>query len=204
MEGGTYDVAVASNVEALREAFNRFFSRFLGREDLSVEIEMGAGYKNAVKTYLKDTGQYLWVDSDDLDTAKWYERLENDEKPIMIALDDRKHIYFMIQEMEAWFLKQPDCFDRWAEAEGYIRVKGDTLIKDDNTIAGKNIEALQKPSDIVDTIIQRYFERIDAKGRQRKVKYGKLKSAPGLIDNLDARSLEEVDAQLARFHNEIP
>ena len=105
----------------------------------------------------------------------------------------------MIQEMEAWFLKQPDCLERWGAAQGYTRMKNETAIADDNQIAGKDIESLSEPSKIVGIIIQRYFERALPDGQKKKVKYGKLKSAPAIIDHLDEHALVAVDEELHRF-----
>ena len=108
-------------------------------------------------------------------------------------------MFFMIQEMEAWFLKQPDCLERWGAAQGYTRTNADTAIAADNQIAGKDIESLSKPSRIVGVIVQRYFERTLPDGKKKKVKYGKLKSAPSIIDNLDEQSLVTIDKELFRF-----
>ena len=105
----------------------------------------------------------------------------------------------MIQEMEAWFLKQPECLERWGAAQGYTRTNPDTAITADNQIAGKNIESLSKPSKVVGIIVQRYFERTLPDGKKKKVKYGKLKSAPSIIDIIDEQSLITVDKELFRF-----
>ena len=105
----------------------------------------------------------------------------------------------MIQEMKAWFLKQPECLDRWGKTQGYKRVKGDTEISEDNQIKGKDVESLSKPSKILGVIIQRYFERTLPNGKKVKLKYGKLKSAPSIIDELDEETLVSDDKELYRF-----
>ena len=105
----------------------------------------------------------------------------------------------MIQEMEAWFLKQPECLERWGESQSFVRTKKETAIASDNQIAGKDIESLSEPSRIVGVIVQRYFERVLPNGKKKKVKYGKLKSAPAIIDNLDEQALVAVDKELYRF-----
>ena len=52
VEGGTYDLNSSeetfNNVEALRESLNKLFSRLLKRDDISVRVDMGAGYKGNV------------------------------------------------------------------------------------------------------------------------------------------------------------
>jgi len=206
VEGGTLDPNVSddtfNNVEALRESLNKLFSRLLKRDDISVRVDIGAGYRNAARMFVKQAANhYLYVDSDDVDTDKWFVKLDNPDpgKAIVIPADAKDKVFFMIQEMEAWFLKQPDCLDRWGNAQGYIRQKKGIEIAADNQIAGKDIEELPKPSKIVGVIVQRYFERVLSNGKSQKVKYGKLKSAPGIIDQLDEQALVAVDKELLRF-----
>lgn len=163
---------------------------------------MGAGYRNSAKMFVKNSeDHYLYVDSDDADTNKWFDRLDDTDpaKAIVIPADAKDKVFFMIQEMEAWFLKQPECLDRWGAEQGYIRQKQGTEIASDNQIAGKDIESLSEPSRIVGVIIQRYFERTMPDGKKKKVKYGKLKSAPAIVDNLDEQALVAVDKELYRF-----
>ena len=120
-------------------------------------------------------------------------------KAIVIPADAKDKVFFMIQEMEAWFLKQPECLERWGESQSFVRTKKETAIASDNQIAGKDIESLSEPSRIVGVIVQRYFERVLPNGKKKKVKYGKLKSAPAIIDNLDEQALVAVDKELYRF-----
>ena len=206
VEGGTLDPNVSddtfNNVEALRESLNKLFSRLLKRDDISVRVDIGAGYRNAARMFVKHAANhYLYVDSDDVDTDRWFDKLDNPDpnKAIVIPADAKDKVFFMIQEMEAWFLKQPECLDRWGKAQGYIRQKKGIEIAADNQIAGKDIEGLSKPSRIVGVIVQRYFERVLPNGKPQKVKYGKLKSAPGIIDQLDEQALVAVDKELLRF-----
>lgn len=206
VEGGTVDPNSSeetfNNVEALRESLNKLFSRLLKRDDISVRVDMGAGYQNSAKMFVKNIeDHYLYVDSDDADTNKWFDRLDNADpaKAIVIPADAKDKVFFMIQEMEAWFLKQPECLERWGESQSFVRTMKGTAIASDNQIAGKNIENLSKPSKIVGVIVQRYFERILPNGKKKKVKYGKLKSAPAIIDNLDEQALVAVDKELYRF-----
>lgn len=206
VEGGTLDPNVSddtfNNVEALRESLNKLFSRLLKRDDISVRVDIGAGYRNAARMFVKHAANhYLYVDSDDVDTDRWFDKLDNPDpnKAIVIPADAKDKVFFMIQEMEAWFLKQPECLDRWGKAQGYIRQKRGIEIAADNQIAGKDIEGLSKPSRIVGVIVQRYFERVLPNGKPQKVKYGKLKSAPGIIDQLNEQALVAVDKELLRF-----
>ena len=206
VEGGSFDSDAGeetfNNVEALRESLNKFFSRLLKRDDISVRVDVGAGYRNAAKMFVKNSkDHYLYVDSDDADTSKWFVKLDNPNpcKAIVIPSDEKDKVFFMIQEMEAWFLKQSESLDRWGAEQGYIRQKQGTEIAADSQIAGKNIESLSKPSRIVGVIVQRFFERKLPNGKTKKLKYGKLKSAPAILDQLDEQALVAVDKELLRF-----
>ena len=131
VEGGVYtdnvSAETASNVESLRQSLHKFFNRVLNRDDIEITIFMGAGYRNAAKQFVeKNSLMGLFVDSDSPAKTKhlWFERLINTEHPemtIIIPEEKKKHVFFMVQEMEAWFLKQPECLSRWAEMEGYSR-----------------------------------------------------------------------------------
>lgn len=206
VEGGTFDPNAGdvtfSNVEALRESLNKLLTRLLKREDISVRVDVGAGARNATKMFLKNTeDQYLYVDSDNYDTSKWFDKLNNPDpsKAIIIPAAAKEKVFFMIQEMEAWFLKQPECLERWGKSQGYKRVKEKFEISEDNLINGKDIERILKPSRILGFIVQRFFERTLPNGKNIKVKYGKLKSAPAIIDELDEDALASIDRELYRF-----
>ena len=186
----------------MRESLNKLFSRLLKRDDISVRVDIGAGYRNAAKVFVNHIEDHcLYVDSDDSDIAKWFDKLDNPDldKAIVIPNDAKDKVFFMIQEMEAWFLKQPDCLEGWGREQGYVRKNPDVVIVNDRQIGGKAIESLHKPSRITGVIVGRYFERVLPGGKRTKVKYGKLKSAPAIIDNLDEQALVAVDKELLRF-----
>lgn len=196
VEGGdisnNIDALTANNTESLRQALNKFFTRLLGRDDISIKLNLGGGNKNAVKMFLNDTSHktILFVDSDHLDTNKWY---NEDMKDFNISDDKKEYIFFMIQEMEAWFLKQLNCLDIWAEKEGYNR-KQEGDISQHSLLKNKNIEEIKKPSDKLTTILKVYFEK-----KGKPARYGKLKTAPALLDALDTSSLLPLDNELQRF-----
>lgn len=163
VEGGgptaSADVNTASNTESLRQSLNSFFCRLLNRDD--IRIIVGFGYRNAVRLFVEDSSyNILFVDSDmpKSQIINWFEKLktENVNKPIIIPVERQKDVYFMIQEMEAWFLKQPDCFEKWAEKEGYEKRNSD-LIANHTLIHGKNIEDLHKPSEITKVLLKHFF-----------------------------------------------
>lgn len=208
VEGGIYTSDVlattASNVESLRQSLHSFFSRLLNREDISITLFLGTGYRNATKKFIDaDNPIFLYVDSDyppkSLDL--WFDSLLNKlhpEKSIIIPDDKKQFVFFMIQEMEAWFLKQPGCMEIWASKEGYIRVEKQLNIESHSVIRGKNIECIKKPSEKLAIIMKKFFK----KGK-KGANYGKLKNAPGLLDALDVTSLIPIDLELQRFQTMI-
>jgi hypothetical protein len=207
VEGGVYteDVSAetANNAEVLRESLHKFFTRFLCIDDIKITIFMGKGYRNAAKQFVVEPGLIgLFVDSDFPPKNKhlWFERLINNEhsdKSIIIPDEKKDRVFFMIQAMEAWFLKQPCCMDKWAKKEGYIR-KDSKNIADHSILRNRNIEELSKPSEKLKIIMKHFFIK-----NKKTAKYGKLKTAPGLLDALDVSALKPLDIELQRFQSFI-
>lgn len=204
VEGGVYtdnvSAETASNVESLRQSLHKFFNRVLSRDDIEITIFMGAGYRNAAKQFVEENSLMgLFVDSDSPAKTKhlWFERLINTEHPemtIIIPEEKKKHVFFMVQEMEAWFLKQPECLSRWAEMEGYSRKDAKLDISEHSLFKGKDIESISKPSKKLYLLMKRFFFK-----ETKAAKYGKLKNAPLLLDSLNVDSLIPLDLELQRF-----
>ena len=123
VEGGVLscnaEATTASNTESLRQSLHSFFTRLLSRDDISIVISLGAGYRSAVKRFQKEAaGTSLFVDSDAQKSKvnDWFVKLEteNKDKQIILSPEQKENVFFMVQEMEAWFLKQPNCFEKWA------------------------------------------------------------------------------------------
>lgn len=194
----------ASNVESLRQSLYLFFSRLLKRSDIDIVVQMGWGVRAAIKQYLSDTASdCMFVDSDcakeKLD--QWYDSFQSNEYPeksIIIPADRRSGIFFMIQEMETWILKQPECLDRWGKAQGYTRKRTSEKIENHSLIRGKDIEEISKPSEKLGILIRAFFEK-NAGGKKKSVSYGKLKSAPDILDEIEVKKLLPLDSELQRF-----
>ena len=103
-------------------------------------------------------------------------------------------MFFMIQEMEAWFLKYPECMEKWAQKEGYNRQDKGEDISQHSLLKGKVIEEISKPSEKIRTLMKKYFK----KGK-KGASYGKLKTSPGLLDEIDTNVLIAKDTELQRF-----
>jgi len=218
VEGGTIDGNVDANTmqnsEALREELNRFMQRALDRDDISIIVKKCAGFKMAVKEFIRSSEtnieSYLYVDLDRNPELKseWFRVLNEDG--IIVSTDKVDHIYFWIQEMESWFLKQPQAIEDWAIDEGIKHRKGKPEpISEHQLIKGKDIEHLQqKASDILNVIFRQIFEptdktRVSKSGKVRHLKYGKLRHAPGIIAHLDSRKLMLCDNELMTFVNNV-
>lgn len=182
--------SVAENAESLRQSIHTFFSRVLDTDDVQVTIDMGNGYRSAAKKYIRTPeDSCLYVDSDRpyKDREKWHDQLLNPlnpEKNIVIPTDLRRNVYFMVQEMEAWFLKQPECIEAWASKGDIERIHGNEDISQHSLLRGKDVEDISKPSKILETLIKKYYRDPITK---KAVKYGKMRTAPGLLAHLMLR-----------------
>lgn len=201
-EGGDYNEQVANNVESLRQSLNQFFARVLDRDDISIIVKMGASNRNAAKLFANDEHKlYLFVDSDDENKSNWFEKLANKANPdkgIVIPDEKKTYVYFMIQEMEAWFLKQPDCLVKWAKDNGYNSKRSCDDIPNHTLIRGKNIETIEKPSEKLAMLLKTFFEK-ERDGKKKAARYGKLTTAPKLLDALNVVTLIPLDSELQRF-----
>lgn len=197
-----HNAMIQRNSAALRESLNAFFSRALDGEDIDIKVSVASGYKAAAKQFVSKTDEdFLYVDLDDKpeNRQKWFEKLADNQ--VVFPEGREEVVCFWIPEMEAWFLKQPESLELWAKNE-HIAIKNDTKIAEDNNIKGKDIEHLQhKPSNVLNTLFSRYLisETLDKRGKPKKLVYGKLRHASGIIACLDAQRMIEQDGELSRF-----
>ena len=88
---------------------------------------------------------YLYVDLDRKPELRneWFKSLSDDG--IEMSQNKVEHVSFWIQEMEAWFLKQPEAIELWAEDENFIRKPGqNSPLSEHPSIKNKDIERLQQ------------------------------------------------------------
>ena len=218
IEGGVLpndniSAATMNNVESLRQSLHRIFEKVLSdQEDISIVINPQAGYKQAVKKYLMaGEDSFLFVDLDMPKTKKqqWFDNLANEPiKPISIPTEKKDNIFFMIQEMEAWILKQPDAIYRWATEYNNYLTKRTDKIEDHTMLRNRDVEDIAKPSTVLEKLITTFFEkniqgRKTEKKRLGKVQYTKLKEGAELLDYLNVALLLAQDEELQRFRNTI-
>ncbi|MBR5433681.1 MAG: DUF4276 family protein [Bacteroidales bacterium] len=197
---------IQQNSAALREALNKFFSKSLNREDIDIKIEVGGGWMFATHTFItKNNNDYLYVDLDRPPEKReeWFTQQIYDREKIPLQKADC--IFFWIPEMEAWFLKQPECITKWAHTEK-ITIKETANISEDKLIKGKDIEHLaHKPSSVMKVIFNRYLlsNKMGKNRKPKKIEYGKLRHAPGLINFLDPQRMITQDKELSNFVNRV-
>ena len=197
LPGDSVDVATMDNSAALRQSLNRIFSESIEkRDDVQIVVEMKAGYKNVCKEFLRkaDDSVVMFVDSEcpAQDIPKWFEVLDSKDS-INIPEDRRKNIYFMIQEMEAWILKDLQSVERWADLEGLTRVDLSPLAEH-SLVRNKDVEDISKPSEKLRELVKHFFKR-----NGKKAKYGKLKTAPAMLDCVNVGVLKSLDSELTKF-----
>lgn len=197
---------IQQNSAALREALNKFFSSALNRDDIDIKIEVGGGWEMAAFSFAtQGNNDFLYVDLDRPPELRhdWFSQLLRNGLPFPSS--KAEYVFFWIQEMEAWFLKQPECIVRWAQHKG-ISIKENSSIQEDNLIKDKDIEHLiQKPSDVMRFIFNRYLQsdKPGKNGKPRKITYGKLRHAPGLIQYLEPQRMLLQDRELASFVSKV-
>lgn len=187
IEGGvlthpSVTVQTLNNSQRLRESFYKLLTQFFDPNEFSLQVEIGGPRNQAInffKTEISKTSDiYLIVD---LDAPK------SDKNLVLqgFNLDSsnhESHIFFMIQEMEAWILSQPEkieeCFKYLKRRNPSVKISEDAIIKD------KDPEDITKPSDKLSTLLGRYF-KYEKKGSWKNKKYNKLKDGADLLELLD-------------------
>ncbi len=210
---GNVDATTSNNSEALREELNRFMQRALNRNDISIVVKKCSGYKEAAKQFVNATDgedSYLYVDLDRKPELRneWFKSLS--ANGIEMSQDKADHVSFWIQEMEAWFLKQPEAIELWAADESLKRKPGQNQpLSEHPSIKNKDVEHLQqKASYLMGVILRQVFApqekgRKSASGKVRDLKYGKLRHAPGIIAHLNPADLISKDKELKSFCEKV-
>ena len=162
---GESDVKVAS----LKEGFGELLRKVCGKKN--PRIVMGDGKTQCIDMFL-NTKQYDTPNSMllvDLDGPS-----ENKEKDIVSnGLKDRSgRVHFMIQEMESWFLSQPEIINTYYQTN----LAYEFIYKD--------IKRISEPDKVIENIARK------ANHKTRK-SYHKVKDGAKLLLLLDASKLKE-------------
>ena len=146
----------------LRQGFYKLLEQKL--KGTMPRIKMGDGKKQAIDKFLnygKDKIPNLLIDLDNEESKK-----DDDIKENNLA-NKSDFVYYMIQEMEAWFLSQPTILDKYYGA------------KLSKKIPKKPACEISNPSDFLNDLVY----------SQKKQKYHKVVHAVDLLQQLDATKL---------------
>lgn len=166
------------NTARLRESFNTLLNS--GVENSNVKVQAVPAYSITNVKKIRQPNAFLLMDLDAPSNKKQKRITDN-------RLDDiQEKVFFMVQRMEAWILSQPDVIEK---VFANFKTK-DSAVADDESIKDKHPETILHPDFVLNVILQRLFSY--QKGDKiKKLKYGKLKHAPQLIENLDLNRLRE-------------
>lgn len=217
VEGGVapdaaIDVAVATidMSNALRESFYKLFSSAFDKRQpmpFNLIVEMGGGEQNATELFLRGIQQgknavllidvyksktkqdkitYLEQELNKLRQSPSYKYKGTDLESIQ---DHQNRVFFMVREMEAWFLSQLEAIEACAQQQGWVRKNTSKTLAEDSGVKGKVIREIHHPFKTLNTLIQRnYGRKLNPKAKQ---KYGKLKHSAALVENLNLNKLKQ-------------
>jgi len=191
VEGGVVphdkdSVLTVDNSERFRESFRKLLNQLNINQNFKIIIENRGGYPHTIQSFKnnlqKNPNSLLLIDLDKPPT----------ERESQIAAFDlqkeQEKVFFMVQKMEAWILSQPEKIE---ECYKHLkRVKPEQSISEDNLLKDKHPESVYQPDNVLNTILQRYFE-YEKQGKIKKKKYGKLKDAPDLLEKLEGEKLKK-------------
>jgi hypothetical protein len=177
-----------NNSEKLRESFYKLFTQIFHPSSFNLIIEMKGGIGKATKAF-KDYAKInqntsLLIDLDG-DRATKQQKLSN------LQVDQfAEKVFFMIQEMEAWILSQPEAIEK-AYKDRFFREKGNVqILEAEKELFQVHPEEIKKPSFMLKVLLGKYYSEMKGNTKKKK-KYGKLKDAPLLIENLNIHKLIE-------------
>lgn len=190
IEGGIPDSqeGYLDNSAVFRESFHHLLNQMLPQDSFDLVIQPIGQISQAVKYLQKINEQKInGVLLVDLDGPK---RIKEERLQANYASDPSK-IFFMIQEMEAWILSQPEKIEAYARAEQLI-FKRTEAISSNPLLKGIHPEEIERPGDRLSTIFRQYF--LFKKIRKGKIKEGpknyvKSKDGPALIALLELQPL---------------
>lgn len=182
------------NTVCLRESFNKLLNSGLYNQNVRIQAVPAYSINSAVK--IRQPNAFLLIDLDGGSDKK-------QQRIIDSKLNDiEEFVFFMVQRMEAWILSQPDIIENV-----FVAFKtSKSNVADDPQIKGKHPEEIHRPEFVLNVILQRLFS-YKKSGKIKKLKYGKLKEAPKLIENLDIHRLCEtfIDARnlIEKINNSV-
>ncbi|MBG0764934.1 MAG: DUF4276 family protein [Tissierellales bacterium] len=192
MPSSNIEAQTIANSERLRESFYKLLVQVIEPEYFNLQIEMGAGEKNACKIFKRTVNENHCSLLIDLDGG---EEIRESRLSDLEINDYSEFVFFMIQQMEAWILSQPVSIDKGMTF--FTREKQEKVLSEDPIFSYLPYE-ISQPASKLNTILSRYYS-FQKRGVKKKKKYGKLKDAPLFIENLDAKELAETFEDVANL-----
>lgn len=160
----------------LRQGFNKLLQKVLNKR--MPRIIMGNSKEQTINKFQKnklDGDEYLLIDLDE-EASKKEDQLEK------LSLKTRENdIFFMIQEMEAWFLSQPQILDDYY---------GTNI---SSKIANINPKKIKDPVKLLEQHTH----------KTKKGKYHKVKHGTGLLELLNPNQLSNDFEEFERMLNAL-
>ncbi|HFA48362.1 MAG TPA: DUF4276 family protein, partial [Bacteroidetes bacterium] len=160
----------------LSQGFHKLIKQLL--EGNMPRIIMGNGKSQAINKFKKNKLSdlsYLLIDLDDEEKQKETQLTELDLK------DQEDIVFFMIQEMEAWFISQPKILDQ------YYKEKISTKLPKTNP------KKIKDPVAILENLTR----------KTKKGKYHKVRHGTSLLELLNAGDLKSSFEEFNRMVSEI-
>ncbi len=186
---GEPSVATMDSSPGFRESFYTLFTQKLAPLEFNLKI-IPFGSVTAAKHILDKIGAQhnhaiILIDLD-APREKREERL-NYYNPLYA-----NRVFFMIQEMEAWILSQPDKIYLFSETEKLIRKNPEKKLEDSRFLKNRHPEQISIPSRVLDTLFRQFFDKV--KIRQGSIRttgkrYVKSKDGPKLVALLELENL---------------
>jgi hypothetical protein len=168
--------AVDTRNGILRQGFYKLLvQKLVGRMP---KIVMGEGKKQAINKFLNFRNNripYLLIDLDK-ENAKRQDDLKDNN-----LIKNKEVVYFMVQEMEAWFISQPKILDKYYCTKLSLK------------IPKKHPQEIPNPSDFLYQLTK----------MTKKGKYHKVKHAVDLLQQLNADQLMNDFEDFKRLINKM-
>jgi len=166
---GTTDISNGN----LREGFSKLFEQLL--QGKMPTISMGEGKLQTIDKFINSSNSNMLCDLDAPESEK-----ENDLKNYNL-LKHKESVFYMIQEMEAWFISQPEILDKFYN------------IPLSKSLPKKHASEFLEP----DKELQRLTKN------SRKGEYHKVKHGAQLLKLLNASKLSEEFPDFKKLINKL-
>jgi Domain of unknown function (DUF4276) len=186
---------LVTNGSGLRQGFSVLLRQKVSEDDFDLKISMQDSITKAVPNFKKNVGKIpnllLLIDLDASESERTKRLKDNDLE------DFSDRVFFMIQEMEAWFLSQPQAIEK-----AFLSNLKKPNIAADSILRKQHASAIKKPSDVLSTIFKRHFE-ITENGKPKKRPYKKSSDAQRILQQLNLAQLSNDFGDVARLLEKI-